>query len=63
MGNRLITAGGYLLAGVIATAVLAAVATGMEEAPLPVTAASQEAESACTAADGAMVQAPGRRAP
>ena len=51
MKDRLIMAGGYLLAGLVSCIALAAVATAMEsEPPLPVTAASQEAESVRAAA-------------
>ena len=66
MGNRLIAAGSYLLAGIIAVTALAAVATAVEcEPPLPVTAASQESESVCTATEAAasMAQKPEGRAP
>ena len=64
MRNGLIAAGSFLLAGVVAIVALSAVAAGMEEAsPLPVTAASQEAESLSTATGGATAQKPERRVP
>ena len=66
MGNRMITAGSYLLAGIIAVTALAAVAAAVEcDPPLPVTAASQEAESVCEVTETivSMAQKPERRVP
>lgn len=66
MKDRLIRAGGYLLAGLVSCIALAAVATAMESEPLlPVTAASQEAESvhAAAGATALVLQEGERRSP
>ena len=66
MKDRLIMAGSYLLAGLVACTALAAVATAVASGPqLPVTVASQEAESIHIATGGGafVPQARGRRVP
>ena len=66
MKDRLITAGSYLLAGIVAITALVMVATTMENEPShPVTAASQEAENALATSDAvdSMAQKPEGRVP